>query len=105
MLPDPFALFSHLTRRVEGLHELERVRRGAWLLANTPRPPVGLSPFEVIHRQASLQVKFYAPAADSQRTPTPVVLVPSLINRAYVLDLEPGRSLIEALTRWAFALK
>jgi polyhydroxyalkanoate synthase len=27
----------------------------------------------------------------------PVVLVPSLINRAYILDLEPGRSLVQAL--------
>ncbi len=29
----------------------------------------------------------------------PVLIVPSLINRWYVVDLRPGRSLVEALTR------
>lgn len=72
-----------------------RIRRGMQILATAPRPPVGLTPNEVIHQQGRLAVRYYAPTG--ARRKTPVVLVPSLINRAYILDLEPGRSLVQAL--------
>lgn len=72
-----------------------RIERGAAILATTPRPPVGLTPHEVVHRQGRLVVRYYAPVGEVRATP--VVLVPSLINKAYILDLEPGRSLVAAL--------
>ncbi len=74
----------------------EQIRRGMWIHATTPRPPVGLHPSDVIHRHDKLEVRYYAPVGP--RVATPAVLVPSLINKAYILDLEPGRSLVEALT-------
>lgn len=72
-----------------------RIRRGMQILATAPRPPVGLTPSVVIHQQGRVAVRYYAPSGKARRTP--VVLVPSLINRAYILDLEPGRSLVHAL--------
>ncbi len=72
-----------------------RIQRGMAILAGTPRPPVGLTPHDVIHRQGRLCVRYYAPVGVSRSTP--IVLVPSLINKAYILDLEPGRSLVAAL--------
>jgi polyhydroxyalkanoate synthase len=75
-----------------------RVRRGMQILASAPRPPVGLTPYESIHTHDKLTLKYYAPPTGAPKR-APVVLVPSLINRAYILDLEPGRSLVAALAQ------
>jgi polyhydroxyalkanoate synthase len=80
------------------LGQANRVRRGMQVLATAPRPPVGLTPNVVVHRQDKLQLRYYAPPEGSPARP-PVVIVPSLINRAYICDLEPGRSLVEALAQ------
>lgn len=96
MIFDPLALMTGFTRQIDGLDQIERVRRGATIHAQAPRPPVGTTPHDVIHEHDKLTVRFYAPdVAVPGRLP--VVLVPSMINRAYILDLEPGRSLVEAL--------
>lgn len=73
-----------------------RIQRGAVVHALTPRPPVGLTPHEVVHRHDKLKLRYYPPPAGSSPR-APVVLVPSMINRAYILDLEPDRSLVRAL--------
>jgi polyhydroxyalkanoate synthase len=51
----------------------------------------------VIHQHDKLAVRYYAPTGESIRK-TPVILVPSLINRAYILDLEPDRSVVGSLS-------
>ncbi len=65
----------------------ERVRRG--------RPPVGTSPHDVVHAENKWRLLRYRSAGVRHRTP--VLLVPSLINRHYVLDLLPGKSFAEFL--------
>jgi polyhydroxyalkanoate synthase len=85
-----------LVEGVPGLEQAARVRRGMFILATTPRPPVATTPHAIVHAQDKLVVRYYAPAPGKARA-TPVILVPSLINRAWILDLEPGRSLVEAL--------
>lgn len=77
---------------------LARIQRGMAVLAAAPRPPVGLTPHTIIHQQGRLCVRYYAPVGAVSGAP--VVLVPSLINRAYILDLEPGRSLVQALAEY-----
>ncbi len=72
-----------------------RMQRGALIHALTPRPPVGLTPYRVIHRQDKLELRYYAPRGPA--VGAPLVLVPSMINRSYILDLEPDRSLIAAM--------
>ena len=88
-----------VANRIDGLAQVAAARRGAHILATAPRPPAGLTPHSVIHRQDKLAVRYYA-AEPSRRVAgrLPVVLVPSLINKAWILDLEPGRSLVEALS-------
>lgn len=93
------------------------IAKGMAVHAVTPRPDVGLTPHRVIHAQDKLVVRYYAPGSSPESSPPlagapgrsgrpqggglgathPIVLVPSLINRAYILDLEPGRSLCAAL--------
>jgi polyhydroxyalkanoate synthase subunit PhaC len=79
---------------IDAARIIHQVHRGMWVAAATPRPPVGTTPHRVVHRHDKLVVRHY-PGEPGR---TPIVLVPSLINRAYVLDLEPGRSLVGALS-------
>ena len=62
------------------------------------RPVVGATPADVIHRENKWRILRYRP--DPEATPLetePILLVPSLINRHYVLDLMPGKSFVEFL--------
>jgi polyhydroxyalkanoate synthase len=93
---DPLAPWFSAFDPVPGLGEAERIRRGLLVHREAPRPPVGLTPHRVIHRQGPMVVRAYGETPRADRG-LPVVLIPSLINRAYILDLEPGRSMVEAL--------
>jgi polyhydroxyalkanoate synthase len=64
------------------------------------RPPVGSTPADVVHRENKWKLLRYR--SDGVRHRTPIVLVPSLINRHYVLDLLPGKSFAEFLVREGF---
>ncbi len=57
----------------------------------------GALPYEVVAERGPMRVLYYAPRGE-RRLRTPVVFVYSLINRYYILDFLPGRSLLEALT-------
>ena len=62
------------------------------------RPRIAPSPRQTLYREGSASLLHFQPAgADVPAAAPPVLLVPSLINRWYVLDLRPGASLIEAL--------
>ncbi|MEZ4320243.1 MAG: alpha/beta fold hydrolase [Myxococcota bacterium] len=96
-LPDPLQGLESVLSGIGGADQTARVRRGMWLHATLPRPPVGTTPHTVIHRQDKLEVRYYAPVGSERLAP--VVVVPSLINRAYVCDLEPDRSLVGGLAK------
>lgn len=65
-------------------------------MARRKAPPVGTTPADVIHRENKWRLLRYR-ASTPRRYNTPVLLVPSLINRHYVLDLLPGKSFAEYL--------
>ena len=64
-------------------------------LARRPKPPVGLTPSDVVHRENKWSLIRYRPRAQGTAFARPVLLVPSLINRHSVLDLMPGKSFAE----------
>jgi polyhydroxyalkanoate synthase len=66
----------------------------ATLWARRP-PQVGKTPADVVHQENKWRLLRYRPRAEGVRYRTPVLLVPSLINRHYVLDLMPGKSFAE----------
>jgi len=70
-------------------------------LAFRGRPPVAATPADVVHSENKWRLLRYRPAAGAAGRifAVPVVVVPSLINRHYVLDLLPGKSFIEAMVR------
>lgn len=94
---DPLAFQGPLMAPWGFLDQAHRARRGAQLLAMLPRPPVALTPHRVVHRQNKLCLRHY-PAAPEAPRGRPVVVVPSMINKAWICDLEPDRSLVRALS-------
>ncbi len=67
---------------------VKRARRGRL-------PPVGTTPHAVVWTENKWRLLRFSPTVRRYRRP--ILMVPSLINRWYVLDLGPGRSLIEWL--------
>jgi polyhydroxyalkanoate synthase len=70
----------------------------AALLRRAPRgfkPPVGVTPHTVAWSENKWRLLRFEPT--ERRFATPILMIPSLINRWYVLDLGPQRSLIEWL--------
>jgi polyhydroxyalkanoate synthase len=62
------------------------------------RPHLAPSPRRTLYREGSARLVHFQPSHDvAPAAAPPVLLVPSLINRWYVLDLRPGASLVEAL--------
>lgn len=66
-------------------------------LITRPKSKVGLTPCDVVFRENKWSLLRYRPRPAGIAFTTPVLLVPSLINRHYVLDLMPGKSLAEYL--------
>ncbi|QDG50271.1 alpha/beta fold hydrolase [Persicimonas caeni] len=61
------------------------------------QPEIGSTPADVVHRENKWRLLHYRPRTEGPAYKTPILLVPSLINRHYVLDLMPGRSFAEWL--------
>jgi polyhydroxyalkanoate synthase len=61
-------------------------------------PPVGLTPHDEVWRENKWRLlRFRATRPAAERWRTPILLVPSLINRWYILDLRPGKSFAQYL--------
>ncbi|MFN9810659.1 MAG: alpha/beta fold hydrolase [Deltaproteobacteria bacterium] len=73
-----------------------------------PAPLVGATPHDVVFRENKWSLLRYRPhapgsgGADVVTHRHPILLVPSLINRHYVLDLMPGKSFAEYLARQGY---
>lgn len=66
-------------------------------LLTRAKPKVGQTPSDVVWSENKWSLLRYRPRAAGLAFTTPLLLVPSLINRHYVLDLMPGKSLAEYL--------
>jgi polyhydroxyalkanoate synthase len=58
---------------------------------------VSITPSEVVHRENKWSLLRYRARPEGRRYKRPIVMVPSLINRHYVLDLAPGKSMVAYL--------
>lgn len=67
------------------------------LLGGTRRPTLAPTPRSVIAQEGTARLlRFVGPDRPKDASAQPLLLVPSIINRWYVMDLRPGRSLVEA---------
>ena len=62
---------------------------------------LGVTPRETIYSQGTLKLHHFKPQADSVYR-VPVLIVTSLVNQPYILDLVPGQSMVEHLLKQGF---
>ena len=62
---------------------------------------LGVTPKETIYAQGTLKLNHYKPLSDNVYR-VPVLIVTSLVNQPYILDLAPGQSMVEFLLRQGF---
>lgn len=63
--------------------------------------PLGATPKEIIYAQGTLKLHHYHAMSDSVYR-VPVLIVTSLVNQPYILDLVPGQSMVEFLLKQGF---
>jgi polyhydroxyalkanoate synthase subunit PhaC len=78
---NPYPYLRPLIEKAAGIHE----------------PPISATPHTVVYTRGRMRLLRYA--SPRRRHRTPILFVYSLINRWYILDFLPGRSLIEYLTQ------
>ncbi len=71
-------------------------------LMTRPKPQVGTTPADVFWQENKWRLLRYRARPEGISHPTPLLLVPSLINRHYVLDLMPGKSFAEYMVAQGF---
>jgi len=59
---------------------------------------IATTPYDVVYEEDRVKLKHYAPAAAS-RFKTPLLVVYALINRETMLDLQPGRSVVQTFLK------
>lgn len=94
-------IFDTAVRLKERMTQLGQVIPA--LGARTARVAVASTPTHVIYRENKMQVLRFDTGAPVQHK-IPVLMVPSLINRHYILDLMPEKSVAEALCNAGFAV-
>ena len=96
------SLVGHLVRSwTDGaIRELEGFRRGLSEPFPLREDPPSVTPYEVVYEAGKIRLRHYRAVGTPQ--PMPLVLVYALVKRPYILDLEPGRSVVENLTRQGF---
>ncbi len=87
---DPTGGLDELWKAPRRIHNLIRVAKGEF------EPVLEPTPSREVARWGRIRLLAYAPVGEPVRAP--LLLVPSIINRHYVLDLRPGASLVEHLT-------
>lgn len=79
-----------LSRNIKGLKPLDGLELD-----------LGVTPKDVIYARGTMKLYHYRPVCDEVYR-VPIVLVMSLINRYYIVDLSTGQSLVEYLLRQGF---
>ena len=79
---------------------LDGLRRGMMEPYPVHEDPPGVTPYEVIAEHGKARLRYYRAVGTPQATP--LLIVYALIKRPYILDLQPGASLVEALTKQGF---
>ncbi|MDI9395621.1 MAG: class III poly(R)-hydroxyalkanoic acid synthase subunit PhaC [Euryarchaeota archaeon] len=76
--------------------DIEKFKRGMEVLLKNPDYSVGMTPSEVIYTENKMKVLHYIPTVEKTHH-TPILIVYALVNRYYILDLQPDKSVIKRL--------
>jgi polyhydroxyalkanoate synthase len=97
-LADPTAVLGRIRRDLD--RAVLRTRNGLRHLAGVGRPEVGCTPNEVVWQRDKVRLLRYH--SDNRTLSPPILLVMSLVTKAYVFDLRPGSSFVESLLQRGF---
>jgi polyhydroxyalkanoate synthase subunit PhaC len=75
----------------------DKLRQVSALAIDCPQIQVGQTPKELLWTKNKAKLYRYCPVDGVNRYPVPLLIVYSLINKPYILDLRPGVSLVEKL--------
>jgi polyhydroxyalkanoate synthase len=70
-----------------------RVQKASEILTDSLDVDLAQTPYEIVHKEDRVKLKYYQP--DSIEYKTPLLIVYALINRETMLDLQPGRSVVQ----------
>jgi polyhydroxyalkanoate synthase len=77
----------------QGIANLQRLSKISGLYEKAQRVKKGATPSEVVYRDDRLSLLHY-PTDQPAKYKTPLIFVFALVNRPYILDLKPGRSVV-----------
>jgi polyhydroxyalkanoate synthase subunit PhaC len=86
-----------MAKLAEGAEKVqERAQKAQEVLLGELDTAIATTPYEVVYEEDRVKLKHYKPvSATKERLPTPLLIVYALINRETMLDLQPGRSVVE----------
>jgi polyhydroxyalkanoate synthase len=77
-----------------------RARNGIRVAAGVARPPLGQTPKDVVWRRGRAELWHYH--NDNVAIQPPLLIIYSLFNKSYIVDLRPGNSFVERLLEAGF---
>lgn len=80
---------------------MESTRRWAEIISFDPDPQTGMTPKDIVWRKNKSKLYRYC-SSNPIKHRKPVLILYALINKAYILDLTPGMSLVEHLVDEGF---
>jgi polyhydroxyalkanoate synthase subunit PhaC len=84
-----------MTKWLKGVEKSrESIRKSQDVLLGSLDTQIAKTPYEVVYREDRIKLKHYHPTVDKQ-VETPLLIVYALINRETMLDLQPGKSVVE----------
>lgn len=81
----------------------KKIKKGADIMLSLQDIEVGTTPAEVVYEEDKLKLLHYIPFVKKPH-PVPVLIVYALVNRPYMLDLQPDRSVVRKLLEQGFDL-
>ncbi len=71
------------------------------IMTNPPEVDVGTTPADVVYQIEDIKLMHYRPITKEQH-PIPVLIIYALINKPYILDLQPDRSVVKVFLQNGF---
>lgn len=78
------------------IEDFDKVKYGMEILLMPPDFSVGTTPSDIIYTEDRMRLLHYVPTVEKPH-PVPILVVYALVNRYYILDLQPDKSVIKKL--------
>ena len=76
----------------------EKVKKASDVFLEPLQTEIATTPFEVVYQEDRVKLKHYRPVVETQFK-TPLLVVYALINRETMLDLQPGKSVVQTFLK------